>query len=141
MTARSFIDSNVLVYAYDSQDALKQSVASMLIADCIQDESGALSAQVLGEFFIVVTRKIPDPLSTAEASVAVDLISNLHVAVLDRMTVRRAIANHQRFKISYWDSLIVAAAEESGCSQIYSEDLNAGQSYNGIEVSNPFRRN
>ena len=137
-TERFFIDSNVLIYSYDSAEPDKRSVAQQLIASLVGNGTGFLSVQVLGEFFVSVTRRIPNPLSIEEADAAVDLIGSLPVIDIDSAMVRRAIATHSRYGTSYWDSLIIAAAERAGCSTILSEDMNSGQSYHGILAVNPF---
>ena len=134
----TFIDTNVLVYRYDSRDPVKQFRAQELVKSGIENQTAVVSAQVLGEFFTTVTRKIQIPLSTEEAQAAVDLISTLKVVALDLALVRRAISTQIRYGISYWDALIVAAAESAGCTRILSEDLNHGQAYNGVVVVNPF---
>ena len=132
------MDTNILVYAYDTHEPQKQRRAQELLQRGIEDESVVLSAQVLSEFFTVVTRRIPNPLSIEEAEDALNLVSIPPVIEIDLMLVRRAISIHRRFGITYWDSLIVAAAERAECVQIFSEDLNPGQSYNGIVAFNPF---
>ena len=137
-TDRFFIDSNVLVYSYDRAEPDKQSRAQELIAGFFQNANGILSVQVLGEFFSVVTRRIPNPLSIQEAEAAVALFGLLQVIDIDLAMVQRDIATHSRYGTSYWDSLIIAAAERAGCSTILSEDLNAGQYYHGILAVNPF---
>ena len=135
---RFFIDSNILIYAYNRAEPQKQSVATNLVAGFLQNENAVVSGQVLGEFFSVVTRRIPSPLSVEEATAVIDLISSLPVLDIDSAMVRRAIATHRRYGTSYWDSLIIAAAERAGCTKILSEDMNHGQSYHGIVVVNPF---
>ena len=135
---RFFIDSNILIYAYNRAEPQKQSVATDLIASFLQNENAVVSVQVLGEFFSVVTRRIPRPLSVEEATAVIDLISSLQVLNIDSAMVRRAIATHSRYGTSYWDSLIIAAAERARCPRILSEDMNPGQSYHGIVVVNPF---
>lgn len=140
-TERFFIDSNVLIYSYDSAEPEKQHVAQQLIAGLMANGNGALSVQVLGEFFVSVTRRIRNPLSIEQADAAVDLISSLpKIAVIeiDLAMVLRAIATHGRYGTTYWDSLIIAAAERAGCTRILSEDMNPGQSYHGIVAVNPF---
>ena len=134
----TFIDTNVLVYRYDSRDPVKQLRAQELVKSGIESQTAVVSAQVLGEFFTTVTRKIQIPLSTDDAQEAVDLISTLSVVALDLALVRRAISTQKRYGISYWDALIVVAAESAGCTRILSEDLNSGQAYNGVVVVNPF---
>lgn len=138
MSDREFIDTNVLVYAYDRHIPAKQEQAQQILLSGIENESAVLSAQVLGEFFNVVTRRIQNPPSAEEAEAVIDLIGILPVVEVDAALIRRAVATHRQYGITYWDSLIVAAAERAGCSRILSEDLNAGQAYHGIVVVNPF---
>ena len=96
-TDRFFIDSNILVYSYDSADPDKRSVAQQLIADLVGNRNGFISVQVLGEFFVSVTRRIRNPLSIEEAGAAVDLLGSLPVIDIDTAMVRRAIATHSRY--------------------------------------------
>ena len=137
-TERYFIDSNVLVYAYNEAEPQKQRIATGLIARFLENRNAAVSVQVLGEFFRVVTRRIPRPLSVGQATAVIDVIGSLQVLDIDIAMVRRAIATHSRYGVNYWDSLIIAAAERAGCSAILSEDFNTGQSYHGILAVNPF---
>jgi predicted nucleic acid-binding protein len=104
----------------------------------MENESTVLSVQVLGEYFTVVTRQIKQPMNPAEAKEAVELFSNLIIQEIDLGMVQRAIDTLKSYKISYWEALIVAAAERARCKRILSEDLNDGQLYNGISVINPF---
>jgi predicted nucleic acid-binding protein len=135
---RTFIDTNVLVYAFDRGEPIKRVQALELLGTGIEEQIAVVSAQVLGEFFNTVTRRISDPLSPEQAQEAVDAISTLPVVALDLDLVRRAIGTQMRYQISYWDALIVAAAESADCTRILTEDLNPGQSYHGIVVVNPF---
>lgn len=138
MANRDFFDTNILIYAADRSEPEKQSLARRLLNSAVENETGALSVQVLGEFFSVVTRRIPYPLSVEEAEETIHRVAVLPVVELDWALVRRAIDTHKEYGISYWDSLIIAAAEKAGCTQIVSEDLNSGQSYHGITVVDPF---
>ena len=97
-----------------------------------------MSIQVLGEFFVSASRRIPTPLSVEEATAIIDVISALPVINIDTAMVRRAIATHSRYGTNYWDSLIIAAAERANCTSILSEDLNPGQLYHGMLAVNPF---
>jgi len=139
MSDRFFLDTNVLVYAYDKHERKKQVRAQSILKGAIQEESGCLSAQVLGEFFTVVTRKIKEPLSVKNAHAVIELLSILPVQEIDLVLVQQAIRTHERYGISYWDSLIVAAAAASGCGQVHSEDLKDGETYDGVRVVNPFK--
>ena len=138
MPNRDFFDSNILIYAADRSEPEKQFQARRLLHSAIENETGTLSVQVLGEFFSVVTKRIPNPLSVEEAEAIIERTAVLPVVELDWALVRRAIETHKEYGISYWDSLIVAAAKKAGCTQIISEDLNSGQSYHGITVVDPF---
>ena len=135
---RRFVDTNVLVYAYDKHSETKQAGALRLLRAGMLDDALAVSAQVLGEFFTVATRRIQEPLTADEAAAAIDALRSVPVVEIDRQLVERAIHTHKRYEIAYWDALIVAAAERAGCVEVLSEDLNAGQRYGGVVVSNPF---
>lgn len=138
MADRAFLDTNVLVYMYDRSVPTKRATARQLVRSGIERGTLVVSVQVLGEFFAVVTRRIPNPLSTEEAEEEISRIAVLSVVGIDTAIVRRAIYTHKRYGIAYWDALIVATAERAGCARIISEDLNPGQSYNGMLVENPF---
>jgi predicted nucleic acid-binding protein len=131
MRDRLFLDTNILVYAYDKHEPQKQRKAQELLTNGIEQENLFLSVQVLGEFFNVVTRHIPQPMTPDEAK---------EIKEIDLTVVNRAIDTHKAYQISYWDALIVSAAERAGCMMILSEDLSDGQTYHKILVSNPFNR-
>ena len=141
MPDRQFIDTNILVYSYDSSDPAKQEHARQIVRNGIAEETAVLSAQVLGEFFAVVTSRIPVPLTAVEAEEVLDIFSVLPVIEIDFRLVRLATGIHRRYGVNYWDALIVAAAQRASCTQILTEDLNTGQSYQDIQVVNPFREN
>ena len=138
MPGKTFIDTNILVYAYDTDEPVKQARAREILKQGIEDETAFLSVQVIGEFFTVVTKRIPNPLSAEEAEQVLELLSILPIIELDFGMVRHAIDIHRRYGIAYWDALIVAAAHRAECTQILTEDLNTGQSYEGVTVVNPF---
>lgn len=138
MKDKVFLDTNILVYAYDRHDPRKQGIAQSLLIDGMENESAALSVQVLGEFFSVVTRRIKQPMTSDEAEEAIKLFSNLLIQSIDLAMVQRAIDTHNNYQISYWDALIISAAERARCKKILSEDLNDGQLYHGISIANPF---
>ncbi|HIO96544.1 MAG TPA: PIN domain-containing protein [Leucothrix sp.] len=139
MTERVFFDTNVLVYAYDTHESAKQKIAKNLILENIRNDYGWLSLQVFGEFFNVVTKQIPNPLSSEEAREAIDHLSLLNIADMDMKLVSRAIDAHQKYQTSYWDSLIIASAEATRCSTLLSEDFNTTQEYFGMIALNPFK--
>jgi predicted nucleic acid-binding protein len=133
-----FLDTNILVYANDGTEADKQSAAIRLIADGIRNGQAVVSTQVLSEFWVTVTQKIQVTLDTDKAEKEVDRFKAMRIVGIEYDTVRAAIHLQRRFQISYWDSLILSAASIAGCRRIYSEDLNAGQSYDGLSIVNPF---
>ena len=99
---RFFIDSNVLVYMCDGSDPQKQPFAEELIVSLVGNRNGALSCQVLGEFFSIVTRRIPRPLTVEEAMEVIDRVGSLDVVEIDSAMVMRAIATHSRYGTTYW---------------------------------------
>jgi predicted nucleic acid-binding protein len=136
---KRFLDTNVLFYSCDTSDAIKHQKALDLIAECSRENSGVLSVQVLGEFFhaTVVRKKL---LTAEEAERAVMAFRNaITCASIEPPDVSDAIEVHRRYQIRYWDSLIIAIAARHGCTEILSEDLNDGQIFMGVVVSNPFR--
>jgi len=139
MSVKRFLDTNILVYACDSSDAAKQQTALALISTVGSSGEGVISTQVLGEFFhaTVIRRKLLAAEEAERAVLAFELA--LIVAAVEPRLVTDAIKIHRRYQTRYWDSLIIATAVDHGCVEIVSEDLNDGQSYNGVAVRNPFR--
>jgi predicted nucleic acid-binding protein len=130
-----FLDTNVVVYAFDDADPAKQSIAIEVL------EAGdrlVVSTQVLLEAWWVLTRRLAVPLGEDDASKVIDKLSALPVVSTDPDLVRRAIEIGRRFNIAVWDALIIEAARASGCRRVLSEDLNSGQDFEGVVVSNPF---
>jgi predicted nucleic acid-binding protein len=134
---RVFVDTNVWVYAADHRDLAKQQQALAVV------RSGAgsdvvVSAQVLGEFFDVTTRKLAERVATDDAQALVSEMAQLPVVPVDVRLVLAAIAGAAQWQLSYWDALIVAAAETSGCDVVLSEDLAHGRRYGSVRIENPF---
>lgn len=132
-----FIDSNILIYAYDRSAGVKREAAKALIRRLWDERSGCISVQVLQEFFVNVTRKIPSPLEAYEAREVISDFFYWRVHRPGASDVLSAIDIHQRLEISFWDAMIVGSAAAQGCSALYSEDLNEEQHYDGVEVINP----
>ena len=139
MGDRGFVDTNVLVYAYDADAPAKQVQAQELLKARILDDSIVTSVQVIGEFFNAVTRRIQQPMAADEALEAIARIKAIPVVDIDVQLAERAIENHMEYQISYWDALIVAAAERAVCTELLTEDLNDGQSFRNLVVVNPFK--
>ncbi len=139
MNDRIFLDTNILVYAYDKHDPYKQKCAQSLLREGIQNDSAAMSSQVLGEFFCIITQKIQEPMSADAAHDIIMKLSIIPVVEIDLAMVNRAIDTHKKYQISYWDSLIIAAAERAKCQKVLSEDFNSGQTYYSVLALNPFK--
>ncbi|MDD2455597.1 MAG: PIN domain-containing protein [Kiritimatiellae bacterium] len=133
-----FIDTNILVYAHDRSETIKCPLARQVVLDAVRAGNAVISAQVLGEFFTTVTRKIAEPLSLLAARHELTLLARLRVIPLDSTLILRAIDMMSLHQTSYWDALILSAAELAGVKTLLSEDFNAGQNYGGIRVVNPF---
>lgn len=135
---KTFLDTNVVVYAYDAAEPAKQSAAQQLLRDGARSGNVCISAQVLGEVFVVLTRKLPQPLGQGEAVDAVHALSKLEVVEIGVLAVNLALHYALRGGISYWDALIVAAARLGNCESLLTEDLRAGQVFDTVTVRNPF---
>jgi predicted nucleic acid-binding protein len=136
----SFVDTNVLVYAFDASAGEKKPVAEQLIADLWRSGAGCLSVQVLQEFFVTMTGKVPRPLSVGAAAQRVREFTAWRVFAPGPQDVLAAIALQQESKTRFWDAMILHAAVESGCDTVWSEDLNDGQIVRGVQIRNPFRQ-
>ena len=137
MTARSFLDSNILVYADDRSAGPKRDRARTLIRETMLAGTGVLSLQVLQEYFATATKKLHLPSAAARRRVA--LFSRFDVVVLSVQDVLAAIDLHQLHQFSIWDALVIRAGLNAGCQVLYSEDLQDGQRIDSLEVVNPFR--
>lgn len=135
---RKFVDTNVLVYAHDLTAGDKHDRARALLEELWHTREGCLSVQVLQEFLVTTTRKIPKPLDTSAAAQIIADLASWHVHAPAAPDVLAAIDIHRQTGASFWDSMILRSAQELGCPTVYSEDLNAGQAYAGVRVSNPF---
>ena len=138
MNDKYFFDTNILVYANDSSEKVKQNIARDLIKDSLHKQNGVISVQVLSEFWVTVTRKIKTPLSIEIAEKEIELFQLMEIVDLDYQLFKEAIRFQRLIHISYWDSLILAASHSSGCKKIYTEDLNHGQIISNMELCNPF---
>lgn len=132
------MDSNVLIYAHDRSAGPKHEVARNLIETLWRRGSGYVSVQVLQEFFVNVTRKLQKPLDPEQAREVVEDFSYWKVHRPGSQDVLAAIDIHRHSQISFWDAMIVRSAATAGCEVLYSEDLNSGQTYEGVRVENPF---
>jgi predicted nucleic acid-binding protein len=136
---RTFVDTNVLVYAYDRSAGSKRQKAQGILADLWDSGLGVVSTQVLQEFFVTVTRKLPKAMEPAAAR---DVISDLlkwELVVVEGTMILDAISLHTKHGYAFWDSLILAAAGKAGCAVLLSEDLSSGHNIGGVAIRNPFQ--
>lgn len=138
MTDKYFLDTNILVYAYDADNKKKSAISRELILEGIRSDNAVISIQVLSEFFVTVTQKVKKTILPQKARAEMDLLKSLEVMEMDYPLVLSAVDIHIKNRISYWDALIVASAQRTKCACIYSEDLNHGQVFNGVKVLNPY---
>lgn len=136
MSAEVFLDANVLLYASSNvpEDKVKREKAQRLILAA----PFALSAQVLQEYIANALRKKQLGISEANIEAMLELAATAIVLPVTLELVISAVGIRRRFQVSHWDATIIAAAQELGCKTLYSEDLNHGQNYNGVQVVNPF---
>lgn len=134
-----FVDTNIIVYAYDRDAGKKYQIASKLVKDLWHSGLGVLSTQVLQEFFVTVTNKISSPLDIVKAAGIVKNLSKWNVIVNDVNILLAAIEIHEEHKFSFWDSMIIAAAIKGGAKALLSEDLSDNQEIEGLIIKNPFK--
>jgi predicted nucleic acid-binding protein len=138
--SRQFVDSNILVYAYDVSQGEKHAQAKALLLSLWESGLGCASTQVLQEFYVNVTRKSQFPLSPDQAAQVIQDFSDWSVHRPGIKDVVSAIGLHQRHQISFWDAMILQSARQSGCGILWSEDLSDSQDYGGVKVVNPFKK-
>jgi predicted nucleic acid-binding protein len=136
----SFVDTNILIYAEDRNSKAKHERARDLIVQLWDERAGVISVQVLQEFYVNVTRKLKKPLTSAKAAEIVEEYLTWTVVENTSTLLTSAIALQQKSQLSFWDAMVVQAALESGCDQLYSEDLNAGQRFGSLVIINPFKQ-
>ena len=134
--ARSFFDTNILLYSDDAADPRKNALATDLIARQRAIREAVLSIQVLQEYFVNAVAKLKVDVTVARRRV--ELFSRFELVLPDPAMVLAAIDIHRLNRLSFWDSMVVEAARVSGCSILFSEDLNAGQTIAGVKIVNPF---
>jgi predicted nucleic acid-binding protein len=139
MSDKTFVDSNILIYAHDVDAKSKREISKAVLAELWTERTGALSTQVLEEFYVNVTRKIPRPLSKSEARRAVDAYAVWCVDVT-HTDLAIAFQIEDEYRIAFWDALIIASAVKSGARRILSEDLNASQRIAGVQIENPLSK-
>ena len=138
MPARSFFDTNVLVYADDKASPAKQRRAIDLVTEHRRARTGVVSLQVLQEYFVTVTRKLG--VDAAVARRKVELLSEFDVSTPEVADVLAAIDLHRLHGFSFWDAMVIGSAQQAGCTVVFSEDMQPGREISGLRVVNPFQK-
>ena len=131
-----FIDTNIIVYANDKRSTRKQQKAIEIVTTLMKNRNGAISTQVLQEYAYVAIKKLKQSQDVVLRQLK--LLESLEVINQSPDQIRRAIEIMHLYKIGFWDACIISNAEHANCAEIYSEDLNPGQFYSGIQIVNPF---
>ena len=137
MSARSFFDTNVLIYADDKAAPAKQRRALELVAEHRRAGTGVVSLQVLQEYFVTVTRKLKVDARIARRKV--ELLAEFDVATPEVADILAAIDLHRLHGMSFWDALVLRSAQQSGCSVLLTEDMQDAREMDGVRIVNPFR--
>lgn len=138
MTAPIFVDTNIFIYARDSNDVAKQARAAEWIANFWRDRTGRTSVQVLSEYYYNVTHKFKPKVASADAWDDVQALLEWRPHPIDGALLERARDIEQRWRLNWWDSMIVAAAQLQSCAILLTEDLQDGAVFGGVTVRNPF---
>jgi predicted nucleic acid-binding protein len=133
-----FVDTNVLVYAHDMTAGRKRDVAREAVLKLWNTGTGVVSTQVLQELFVSLTQKIPIPIDRRKARTILEDLCAWDVVVNDEQSVLGAIDLQAKYRLSFWDSLILEAGRRSGATTLYSEDLSNGQQIGAMTIVNPF---
>ena len=133
-----FVDTNVLLYAFDDADKSKQLRAQEWLAACWQRRCGRVSTQVLNEFYANARKRFASAISAGDARSEVRRYQQWRPWQIDQPTIETAWAVESRYGINYWDALMVAAAQHMGCRWLLTEDLQHGQRLDKVQVINPF---
>lgn len=136
MAARSFIDTNVLIYAEASDAPAKQRAALALLKQLFESTTGVLSTQVLQEYCNVALKRLKLPAQHIRAQL--DLYEQFEVVQVTPAVIRAGLDLHQTRSVAFYDALIMASAQLAGCSVLFSEDMNAGETIAGVRIINPF---
>jgi predicted nucleic acid-binding protein len=136
MTGRTFVDTNVFLYAVDNSDADKQRRAREVL---LATPGITISTQVLNEFYAVATRKLKPPLPGPTTRSLIEGMARYECVPVDADLVLRAVRAGQRWQLSHWDALMLEAARQAACDRVLTEDLADSATYDGVRIQNPFR--
>jgi len=140
MKDKTFLDTNIIVYAHDRSSGDKHAVAREIMDYLWEHRKGVISVQVLQEFYVCVTTKILNPLSLKNAKLVLEYLSTWDVVANDKYLTLKAIDIQERYRFSFWDSLIIQAAIQGQTRLLFSEDLPDGQAVMDMKILNPFTR-
>jgi predicted nucleic acid-binding protein len=132
---KSFLDTNLIVYANDARDPQKQARAITVVAQAMHDGTGVISTQVMQEYAVIAGSKLHQDADTILQQLS--LLESLEVVQITPALIRRGLELQFRYQINYWDASILAAAEHAQCSRLLTEDLNPGQLYATVRIENP----
>ncbi|MBK8396070.1 MAG: PIN domain-containing protein [Leptospiraceae bacterium] len=134
--SKIFLDTNILVYSLDNSDKKKQKKSRSVLSDLAKSNLGVISTQVLQEFYVVCTKKLK-----IEPLVARDILNSFafETVVVTQELIHRGIDYSVLYKLSFWDALILAAAENAKCSHLWSEDFPTGQVIRNLKIENPLK--
>jgi len=135
---KAFLDTNILLYAYDAGSPAKRAVAAQIVEDLWKSGNGILSTQVLQDLFVNITKKVPRPLPVPAAREIIKDFLTWKVVTAEGRTILRAIDLHEKSKYAFWDSLVIQSAAEGGARWLLSEDLKDGQRIGNLTIRNPF---
>jgi predicted nucleic acid-binding protein len=138
---KTFIDTNVLVYAHDTDAGARHAAAKTLLAELWDNRNGSLSTQVLQEFYAVVTRKFKPPMPRAKARAIVAAYGEWCDVATEPQLIVAASRLEEEHRLSFWDSLIVQAAIQVGAELLVSEDMQNGRRFGALTIENPFAEN
>lgn len=135
---KTFVDTNVLIYAHDVDAGRKHEIARAVLRELWMQRTGVLSTQVLQEFYVNATRKIRKPLTKPDARSVLDNYAPWCADAITTVDIKAACQIEDQADIGFWDALIIAVAARSGARRVFTEDLNAGQVIAGVTIHNPF---
>jgi predicted nucleic acid-binding protein len=139
MSGRCFLDTNILVYSFDRANPAKAAVARRLIQQSLRDRSGIISFQVIQEFFNVAFKRMPAFAVSLDAELYLSAVLRPLLAVQSSVGLYgEGLRLQQRYRVSWYDALIIAAANEAACGLLYTEDLQDGAQFEGVKAKNPF---
>ena len=134
-----FLDTNILVYAYDLDEKSKRQTAKAILADCWNNRSGVISTQVLQEFYVTLTRKLSSKLPASEARDIVSDFLSWSIYQIAPKDICEASETEDQYGYTFWDSLVITAARNARAEVLYSEDMQDGQKLGDLKIINPFK--